>query len=137
MYTTATIRSNEPLADGSTRLMVEFSGDAAEELKQRAFTVTGSTTALQLRQWVTTQLADLNGTRTIAKLAALQEGQVIPPAALPGAVAATASDIWVEKARRLQRATALGLTAAQAVTDIAALKADVNATYDSAYLVKV
>lgn len=133
-YNLVTIKSNELLADGSTRLIMEFTGDAGEPARSRPFSVSGLSTMLQLRQWAQIQLDDLNLGRTVAVTASLQIGQTINPAA---ATAPTTEQIWLEKARRLLRATQLGLTNATAVADVAALRADVNATYLTAYIAKV
>lgn len=136
MYDTAKIAENTPAPDGSLRLLIEFSG-ADEAAIKKPFTVTGSTTALQLRQWVTVQLAELNSADDLSEIPALQVGQTINPAAMPTPPAPTAEQVWLEKAQRLQRATSLNLTNATAVADVAALRTDVNATYQSAYLGKV
>jgi len=136
-YVTATIKVNELQAEGNARLIVEFAGDAGEPLRSRPFQVSGTSTMPQFREWVFAQLADLNTSRTVAIAAGLQVGQAVTPLAPTAPPALTAEQIWLEKARRLQRATALGLTVAQAVTDVAALRADVNATYLTAYVGKV
>lgn len=137
MYTTATIVENTDGQDGRPFLLVEFTGDSGEAPKRVPAPVASIATALQLRQWVKTQLTDLNSRRSLVDVPALAVGQVIPPANPSAAAAATPEEIWLEKARRLQRAVAIGLTVAQATTDINALKADVNATYVSAYLAKL
>jgi hypothetical protein len=136
MYTTATVIENTDGQDGNPILLVEFTGDAGEAPKREYAPMAVIATALQLRQWVKAIFDALNSRRTLAKIAALQVGQVIAPANTAAPVP-TAEEVWLEKARRLVRVTAIGLTAAQAVTDLAALKADVNGTYQSVYLTKL
>jgi len=133
-YVTATIKVNEPLGDGLARLAVDFTGDAGEPVRTRYYNVTGSSTGPLLRQWAFAQLADLNLGRTVGTLPALQAGQGIVPLAPPADPAPTAEQLWQAQAKQLVRATALGLTNAAAVTDLATLRTTVNTNYVAGYL---
>ena len=57
-----------------------------------------------------------------------------PPPQPPPEPAPTTQDIWLEQARRLMRVKALGLTAAGALAEIAALEDEVNRTYEPGYV---
>ena len=94
--------------------------------------VTGATTVAAIRQWAYGIASDLTPAKTVADL--LTPGATITLTAPPAPPAPTAKETWLGKANRLLRLTELGLTNATAVSDLAALRADVNATYDSTYL---
>jgi hypothetical protein len=134
-YNTATVKTNEPNRDGTYRLVATFTGNAGEPAVDREITVSAGTTLTVLRQWAINIAAELNGTRTVATNAAVQPGQTVNLTPITPA-AATAEAVWQEKARRLQRLKALGLTNSTAVTRINALEADVNATFVDGYEIR-
>lgn len=136
-YTTAEIIANDLQSNGTRLVKVRFTGNAGEPLKEAFATIDASTTVLSLRQWALAQVAQGENVHTIGTLPALQVGQLITLTALPAPPVPTAEAIWLEKARRLQRAKAVGLTNSTAVADVAALDADVNATYLTTYLGKL
>lgn len=96
----------------------------------------GGTTLAEVTADVRRQLAAasaVEGTNDV--LAAIAIGTSIPVTA-PAAAAATALQIWQAKAQRLVRLQALvdaGLNNATATSDIATLKADLNATYQAGF----
>ena len=131
-YNVATIIQKDPVGtDGRVHCVVAFTGNAGEPEERRDFYVDGSTTALSVRIWAREQVASLNGRKTIAD--AVTVPFVINLAA-PAVTPPTAEQVWLEKARRLVRAKAIGLTNATAVANINTLQADVDATYVAAYL---
>lgn len=139
-YTTATIISNDAQEDGRAVLKVRFSGNAGEPAVDRSIVIDGNTTALSLRQWAIAQRDALNGARTLSRAAALQPGQTVDLTALPGQTPPTQAELdkraWQEKANRLANLEALGPLPAGALADaVAALRADVAATFTAAYLV--
>jgi len=112
-YNVATlIQKDAPMSDGRLRIVIRFTGNAGEPQRDREHYLDGATTALSLRQWCIAEADRMGSGKTIA----------------------TAKAVWEGKASRLQRAKDLGLTAAQAVTDQAALDTDVNATYVAGYI---
>lgn len=135
-YVTATILANDLQPNGTRIVKVQFTGNAGEPVKYGTTTIDTATTALDLRRWAIAQAAQGDNVQTIGTLPALQVGQTlnVTPITPP---APTAQEIWLEKARRLVRLKALGLTNATAVADVAALQADVDAIYLTAYKVVV
>lgn len=132
-YTTATLISKSPyLTDGRVPIEVAFSGNAGEPVVMQKFTIGPSDTALTVRAWAASMAASLNAVKTFAEN--LNIGQSISVAAIPPPAdpVPSAKDIWLEKARRYQRIADLVL-AGQFATDLAALKADLEATYVTGY----
>jgi hypothetical protein len=68
--------------------------------------------------------------KTIADSLTVGQSINLTPIATPPA---TAEEVWRAKVARYQRMAGLGLTG-QAATDLSALKADIEATYVTAYL---
>jgi len=130
-YNTATlVLKDPPLADGRVQITVEFTGNAGEPAMRRQMFVGPTDTGQSIRRWCIEQAKNLGDVKTIAD--SLTVGQSInltpinPPAATP-------EEIWRAKVVRYARMKDLGLTG-QAATDLAALKADIEATYVSTYL---
>ena len=134
-YNAATIIQKDPVGtDGRVHCVVAFTGNAGEPEERRDFYVDGSTTALSVRIWAREQVASLNGRKTLAD--AVTVPFVINLAA-PAVTPPTAEHVWLEKARRLVRAKAMGLTNATAVANITALQAEVDSTYIDGYVASV
>ena len=132
-YNSATVVSNELKEDGRTRLVFRFTGNAGEPSVIREYFVNASSTATVLRNWVDGIINELNLMRSAATLPALQIGQTVTPLAPTAPAAPTAKQIWLGKVDRYNRFVGLGLTGT-AATDLAALLADINATYVTGYL---
>lgn len=137
-YISATPRQKDPPGpDGRVRIVVEFAGDAGEPLIRREKYLDNEALA-DIQAWARAEVAALQGKRTSA--GAIVVGtpiSLVPPAPVVPTAAEIAEKAWLEKANRLRRAKALGLTNATAVANIATLEADVNATYLPAYILKV
>lgn len=130
-YATATLISKDPpLPDGRVQITVDFIGNAGEPTMRRQMYVGPDDTAQSIRRWAIAQAKILGDVKTIAD--ALTVGQSINLAAIVPP-AATAEEVWRAKVSRYQRMAGMGLTG-QAATDLAALKADIEATYLTAYL---
>ena len=132
-YTTATVVSNELKEDGRTRLVFRITGDAGEPAVTREYFVSQSSTATVLRNWVYGTISELNLMRSAATLPALQIGQTVAPLAPAAPAAPTAKQVWLGKVERYKQFEGMGLTGT-AATDLAALLADINATYVTGYL---
>jgi len=129
-YTTATLVVKDPaLPDGRTQITVEFTG-AGEVTKRANYMVGPSDTATSIRRWAIATAKSLADVKTIADN--LTVGQSVNLGAIADP-APTAQQVWQAKVSRYQALAGLGL-AGQAATDLAALKADIEATYLSAYL---
>lgn len=130
-YTTATlVLKDPPLADGRVQITVEFTGNAGEPPMRRQMHVGPTDTAQSIRRWCIEQAKNLGDVKTIAD--SLNIGQSInltPIAQTPP----SAEEVWRGKVSHYARFQGLGLTG-QIATDLAALKADIEATYDSSYL---
>ena len=131
-YNTATlIQKDPPNDDRRVRIVVQFSGNAGEPTVRREYYVGPSDTLQSIRQWAINQASSMGSVKTVADN--LTEGMSVnlTPIAAP---APTAQQVWQSKVNRYLAGKDLGLTGATAVADLAALKADIEATYLSAYL---
>lgn len=130
-YTTATIvLKDPPLPDGRVQITVAFTGNAGEPAMRRQIHVGPDDTGQSLRRWAIAQAKSLGDVKTIADSLTVGQSINLTPIATPPA---TAEEVWRAKVARYQRMAGLGLTG-QAATDLAALKADIEATYITAYL---
>jgi len=130
-YTTATLVVKDPaLPDGRTQITVEFTG-AGEVTKRANYMVGPSDTATSIRRWAIATAKSFADVKTIADN--LTVGQSVNLGAIADP-APTAQQVWQAKVNRYLAGKDLGLTGATAVADLAALKADIEATYLSAYL---
>ena len=129
-YNTATlVQKDPPNDDRRVRIVVQFSGNAGEPTVRREYYVGPSDTLQSIRQWAINQAASMGAVKTVADN--LTEGMSVnlTPIAAP---APTAQQVWQGKVERYKALAGLGLVG-QAATDLAALKADIEATYLSAY----
>lgn len=130
-YNTATLIQKDPQGpDRRVRIVVEFTGNAGEPTVRLEYYVTPTDTAQTIRRWAIEQAKNLGDVKSIAD--SLTVGQSINLTPITPS-AATAEEIWRAKVARYVRMKDLGLSG-QAVTDLAALKADIEATYLSVYL---
>lgn len=131
-YLNPTVIANERQQNGSTKLLFRFNGNAGEPAVTREFTVQPSTTATLLRNWVDATLDELDLMNTAANLASLQNGQTVPRLA-PVAPAPTARIVWRRKVDWYAQACTSGFVGAIA-TGCAALKSDIEATYQAGFI---
>ena len=132
-YNAATLVSKSPyLRDGQVPIEVAFSGDAGEPVVTQRFVIGPGDTALTIRAWAAQMAASLNAVKTFAGNLTIGQSININPVPPPSDPVPTAKEVWLEKARRYQRIAGLNLTG-QFATDLAALKADLEATYISGY----
>lgn len=130
-YNTATLVAKDPpLPDGRVQITVEFTGNAGEPAMRRQMHVGPSDTAQTIRRWCIEQAKNLADVKTIADALTVGQSINLTPIAPPEP---TAEDVWRGKVSRYRAMAQLGLSG-QAATDLAALKADIEATYVTAYL---
>ncbi len=130
-YNLATlVLKDPPLADGRVQITVEFTGNAGEPAMRRQMFVGPSDTTQSIRRWAIEQAKNLGDVKTVADALTVGQSVNLTPINPP---TATAEEIWRAKVLRYARMKDLGLTG-QAATDLAALKADIEATYLTAYL---
>ncbi len=130
-YQNPTVVSNERQGNGFPKIIFRFTGNAGEPTATRAFVVSSSTTATSLRNWIADTIDELDLMHTAGTLAILQPGQTVPRLNRT-AVTPTAKQIWVEKLSRYLAVKDAGITAAS--TDLAAMKADLEATYQAGFI---
>ena len=129
-YTVATLVAKDvPFDDGRVRITVEFTG-TGETAKRRDYVVGPTDTLQSIRQWAIAQAASLGTVKTVADGLTVGQSVNLTPITPP---AATAEQVWRGKLARYRALEGLGLTG-QAATDLAALKADIEATYVTGYL---
>ena len=130
-YTTATlVVKDPPLTDGRTQIVVEFTG-AGEVTKRANYMIGPLDTGTSIRRWAIATAKSFADVKTIADN--LTVGQSVNLSAIADP-APTAQQVWQAKVNRYLAGKDLGLTGTTAVADLAALKADIEATYLSAYL---
>jgi len=131
-YQDPTVISNERLSIGSTKLIFRFFGDAGEPAVTREYVIGPGTTAPILRNWVDATIKELNLMNAAATLPALQPGQIVPRLA-PSVVPPSGKQVWLRKLRIYNEATSASL-AGLVMTDLSALKADLESSYQTGYL---
>lgn len=120
--------------DGGLRVIATVTEVGGNTYKREFITGKFSDPGTQIREMVLSENANESlvdsGKTALTLNVPLDIGPKTPPDPDPP----TAASIWNDKARRLTRARGLGLTSQKAVDDLAALEADVNATYVTGYL---
>lgn len=130
-YQNPTVVSNQRQANGSVMITFAFAGNAGEPTVTRGYVVSSGTTATAVRNWIDDTIKELDLVRTAETLPAIQPGQTVPRLARPADVT-PANRVWLQKLATYLQVKDSGLTALAA--DIAALKADLEATYVTGYL---
>lgn len=131
-YQNPIVISNERLTAGSTKLIFQFSGNAGEPVVTREYMVGPATTATILRNWVDATLDELNLMHTAATIPALQPGQTVSRLA-PVVPAASAKDVWRRKVANYAQFCTNSF-AGSVATDCAAMKTDIESTYQAGFL---
>lgn len=131
-YVTATlVQKDPPNDDRKVRIVVEFIGNAGEPTVRREYYIAATDTLQSVRQWAIAQAASLAAVKTVADNLTVGMSVNLTPIT---PAAPTAQQVWAAKVSRYLVGKNLGLTGATAAADLAALKADIEATYLTAYL---
>lgn len=130
-YQNPTIVQRDLQTNGSLYITFSFSGNAGEPTVRRVFVVTQSTTATSLRNWIDDNLQELDLIFTAENLPSLQLGQTVPRLARVQPTP-TPKDVWNTKFDRYLRALNSGISAIS--SDMTALKADLEATYQAGFI---
>lgn len=129
-YTTATLIEKDPAGpDGTVSIRVQFSG-AGEVDKVEGYTIDGNTTIQSLKDWARGKAVRL-ASKTIATSLTVGMSVSLTP---PAAPTPTAQEAWNAKVGRYLAGKQLASTNSTAVSDLAALFNDINATYQSTFL---
>lgn len=130
-YQNPTVVSNARQGNGTVLMTFAFTGNAGEPTITKGYVIQQSTTATALRNWIDDTIKELDLVHTAATLAILQPGQTVPRLAKT-TPAPTAKQVWRDKFQRYLLVKDAGIVAMSA--DIAALKADLEATYQAGFL---
>lgn len=130
-YQNPTVVSVERKADGSGNIVFQFTGNAGEPVITRIYSISSNSTIVGVRNWVDDTIIELNLVQTAAVLPGLQAGQTVirlPRTNTPQ----TPKQIWQEKLARYLYVKDAGIVAA--TSELATLKSDLEATYQSGFL---
>ena len=130
-YQNPTIVAHDVQTNGVVRLDFIFAGNAGEPSVRRSFYVGQGTTATILRNWVDDNIKELDLLFAAQSLPSLQLGQVVPRLARVDPTP-TPKDVWNAKFDRYLRALNSGISAIS--SDMTALKADLEATYQTGFI---
>lgn len=130
-YQNPTVLSMERKADGGGHIIFQFAGNAGEPIVTRTYVIQSGSTLAGVRNWVDDTINELNLVQAAAVLPGLQQGQTVPRLARVNPARA-AKELWNEKVARYGQLKDLGIAAAAA--DLAALKADIEATYQAGFV---
>jgi hypothetical protein len=135
MITSAKYLSYEQLSVNTFRIHVSLTDDV-KGVFEDGFIASGSTVA-ELRDDVSRQIAArnaANSTKSVLDGIAVNTAIPVTAPAAPAVPALTATQIWVEKAKRLARLRALGTVSGTLAAAITTLAADVDATYQAGFV---
>lgn len=113
------------------QMVFEFTGNAGEPTKSVTYIVQSGTTKKAVREWVKDTIDELDGIRSASSLPDFQTGQTLTRLNRTATVRA-ARDLWREKLSWYLFAKDSGIAAA--ASDLAAMKADLEATYQAGFL---
>lgn len=119
------------ISNDGKQMLLEFKGNAGEETRTSKFVFQNGTTVKKAREWVKDTVDELDGVRSSASLPAFQPGQKLTRLNRTAAVRA-AKELWNEKLSRYLQVKDSGILAT--ATELAAMKADLEATYQSGFL---
>ena len=132
-YQNPVIERNELQPNGMAKLFLLFSGNAGEPDVRAELLVRPGMTFQQGRHWVDDKLTELDAAKTAASAAQLQPGQTISRLSRPPVVP-TAKEVWRKKFNAYMAAKDSGLAGATLTSELAAKKADLEATYQAGFL---
>lgn len=132
-YQNPIIERNELQPNGMVKLFLLIRGNAGEPDVRAELLVRPGMTFTQGRYWADDKLNELDSARTASNAAQLQPGQTIPRLARPPVVP-TAKEVWRKKFNAYMAVKDSGLAGATLASDLAAKKADLEATYATGFL---
>lgn len=133
-YQNPTKVSEQVLSDGSTQITLRFTGGNGEPTVERVLRLDVGMTPADVRRWVGRELARLDGQHTIKAAVAALNGPITPlPTPPRPSLPPTAKQIWNKKYQAYVTYKDSGL-GGQVSLDLAALKLDLEATYENGFL---
>ena len=130
-YQNPTVISNDPIAEGDSRIRLQFTGNNGEPTVQRILIVPDGATNQSIRNMVDQIIDQLDRKRTAATMPILQVNNTINRLAVVPPVP-TAKQVWQAKYYRYIEIKDGGIVAAAA--ELAAMKADLESTYQAGFL---
>jgi hypothetical protein len=113
-------------------LILRFTGNAGEEIVDRPYYLTPSSSFVGIRNWVASTVSELNMARTAGKAPQVAPGTVINGLAA-SASTPSAKSAWSTKVTIYAQSCNQSFTGAVA-TACSTLKADIEATYQAGFL---
>jgi hypothetical protein len=132
-YQNPTVLKNDATGDGGAAITFQFAGNAGEPIVVKVYTVQQNSTVTALRNWVDDTIVELNLLFTAKTLPSLQPGQTVPRLARTPPVP-TAKQVWLDKLERYKNFKDTPLAVAGYTNAVAALKADLEATYQNGFI---
>lgn len=132
-YQNPTVIDRQPMPSGFVKVMFQFTGNAGEATREREFILRPGVTAANVRNWVDDTKKELDLLHTAVVLPALQPGQTVTALARVAATT-TAKEVWNGKYDRYKHFKDAGLLGATYASDLAAMKSDIEATYQTGFL---
>lgn len=130
-YQDPTVVDRQQQPSGFVKVVFQFTGNAGEQILRREYLVRSTTTVTALRNWVDDTKKELDLLHIASTIPALQPGQTVTGATRIITIP-TGKEAWAEKLERYLRLKDAGIVAMAG--DLAALKADLEATYRVGFL---
>lgn len=131
-YLDPTTSPPERLANGSTKVIYYFRGNAGEVAVDIPYVAGPGTTDQEIQNWVDERIKELEQADNVAKLQSLQNGATV--ARLPRVKPAQrASDVWQRKVANYAQFCTRGFAGA-IDAGCAAMKSDIETTYRAGFL---
>jgi hypothetical protein len=133
-YQNPTITANTSMPDGSGgQITFQFTGNAGEPTVTKIYQVNPLTTPTTVRNWVDDTIKELDTLFTAKTLPSAQVGQTVTRLARVNNPQ-TPKQIWNEKLQRYLVYKDAGIASSAFTTDLNALKADLDATYQAGFI---
>ncbi len=132
-YQNPVVDSRVQLPSGFVRVVFLFTGNAGEVNVYREYLIRPGTTAAALRNWIDDTKTELNFLNTAATIPGLQQGNTVAGLARVLALK-TAKEVWNEKYETYRRYKDSGLVSSALTSEMATLKADLEATYEAGFI---
>lgn len=127
-----TVLRYEQDGNGAARLVIRFTGDAEDPIVDQSYTVTGSVTFPVIRRWIRATVDELNLKRGVGKMAQLTPSTVVNGLAA-AAPAVVPKNVWRAKVENYRQSCTNGFVG-ELEKDCAALKSDIESTYQTTFL---
>lgn len=121
----------EVISNDGKKMVFEFRGGAGEPTRQITYVFQQGNTVKKTREWVKDTVDELDDVRSVSSKPEFQIGQVVTRLNRTAAIRA-AKEVWQEKLARYIAVKDAGIS--EAAVELAALLADLKATYQDGFL---